>query len=50
MFVVFSSGIKKLLTSEAVEQGTIEGVVISAVNLDNCIEDFFSSSEEDIYY
>ena len=32
-------------TGEGVGQGTLEGAIISAVNLDNGVQDFFHDSE-----
>ena len=35
---------------ESVGQGTVDGAVISAVNLDNGVEDFFRNSEHEVNY
>ena len=37
-------------TGEGWGQGTIEGAIVSAVNLDNGVRDFFSSSEYEVSY
>ena len=41
---------EQVSTGEGVGQGTIDGAVISAVNLDKGIQDFFASSEEEMEY
>ena len=35
---------------ESVGQGTLEGAIISAVNLDNGVQDFFANSDDEINY
>ena len=37
-------------TGEGVGQGTLEGAFVSAVNLDNGVNDFFKDSENEISY
>ena len=37
-------------TGEGLGQGTVEGAIASAVNLDNGVTDFFQFSEDETYY
>ena len=37
-------------TGESVGQGTVEGALISAVNLDNGVNDFFANDDEEVSY
>ena len=37
-------------TGETVGQGTVEGVVVSAISLDNGVRDFFSGSETEVTF
>ena len=37
-------------TGEGVGQGTLEGAIVSAVNLDNGVQDFFHNSEYEVSY
>ena len=37
-------------TGEGLGQGTVEGAIASAVNLDNGVRDFFKDSEDEIHY
>ena len=37
-------------TGESIGQGTVEGALISAVNLDNGVKDFFAESDEEVTY
>ena len=37
-------------TGEGLGQGTLEGAIVSAVNLDNGVKDFFSDSEYEVSY
>lgn len=37
-------------TGETLGQGSVEGAVASAVNIDNGVHDFFKNSENEVYY
>ena len=37
-------------TGEGVGQGTLEGAIVSAVNLDSGVNDFFHDSEHEVNY
>ena len=37
-------------TGETLGQGSVEGAVASAVNLDNGVQDLFENSEDEVYY
>ena len=37
-------------TGEGVGQGTLEGAIVSAINLDNGVHDYFSDSEDELNY
>ena len=37
-------------TGEGLGQGTVEGAIASSINLDNGVRDFFSDSEDEVYY
>ena len=41
---------RERLTGETVGQGTVKGVVISAVNLDNGVSDHFHDSKDEVTY
>ena len=41
---------QQLDTGETLGQGSVEGAVASAVNLDNGVRDFFENSENEVYY
>ena len=38
------------LTGEGMGKGTLEGAIVSAVNLDNGVNDFFHDSEYEVSY